>query len=190
MTTRILLVRHGETDWNVAGRIQGRTDIPLNDTGRAQARGAAAAIASAPDASEIARVVSSPFARAADTAAPIADALGLPVDLDDAFAEQAFGAAEGITWVELHRRWPDGYPGVETRPEVVARVTEALERVAVPDATTLVVTHGGVINALNVVLSARPEDYPGHAANVSVHEFALDADGLRRADPRDAEQVA
>lgn len=191
MTTRILFVRHGETDWNVAGRIQGRTDVPLNDTGRSQARQVAATIASSPDAAEIARVVSSPFSRAVETAAPIAAALGLPgVDVDEAFAEQDMGVAEGVTWADARLRWPDGIPGVESRPEIVARVREAVARTAVADATTVVVTHGGVINAVNFVLSQRPEDYPGPARNVSVHEFVLDDDGLRRVEPSEAEQVA
>ncbi|UOE45656.1 histidine phosphatase family protein [Agromyces larvae] len=196
MTTRILLVRHAETDWNVAGRIQGRTDTPLNETGRAQALAVARTIAASAEASRIVRVVSSPFARAADTARPIADALGLAeVDVDDDLGEQAFGIAEGMTWDDAHARWPDGIPGVETRPQVVERTTQALRRCVAPDATTVVVTHGGVVNAINFVLSPTPADSPGRAGNVSVHAVELTDQGLRRAAPADlapeaSEQVA
>lgn len=81
--TRIILVRHGETDWNRAGRIQGSTDIPLNDTGRSQARDAAERlVAEVTDAATVA-VVSSDLSRARETATLIADRLALPLGPSD-----------------------------------------------------------------------------------------------------------
>ena len=100
----IALIRHGQTDWNLAERMQGRTDIPLNETGREQARVAASALADEPwDV-----VVSSPLGRARETAEIIATALGVPLGTGyDELIEQDFGVAEGTLVAELATRWPD-----------------------------------------------------------------------------------
>ncbi|MWC00039.1 histidine phosphatase family protein [Agromyces seonyuensis] len=189
MSFRILLVRHGETDWNAAGRVQGTTDIPLNDRGRAQAAGLAARLADSAERARIVRVVASPLQRAADTAAAIAASLGLPVsELDADLAEQHFGAFEGRTWADVHAEHEGPLPGVESHEDAIARVTAALTRHAVPEGTLLAVSHGGVINAINARLAARPEDYV-RAENVSVHEYTLTGGRLERV-PASTEDAA
>lgn len=141
----LALIRHGQTDWNLAGVMQGRTDIPLNDTGRAQALAAASALAGAPW--EV--VVSSPLARARETAQVIATTLGLPLGGSyDELVEQDFGAAEGTPVSELYVRWPDrDFAGKEPDEEVGPRGMRGLERIAGDHdgARVLVVAHGTLI---------------------------------------------
>ena len=88
--TRLVLWRHGLTDYNVAGRIQGRVDIPLNDAGLAQASAVAPAIA----AMEPTAIVSSPLGRARQTADVLSAAVGVDVRVDDALTERSFGMWE------------------------------------------------------------------------------------------------
>jgi uncharacterized phosphatase len=125
--TELYLVRHGETDWNRQRRIQGLTDIPLNDTGRAQARATGELLARRSwDA-----VYASPLARARETAAIIAGELGLPgPTLLDALVERNYGDAEGLDWMQVDSRFPHGaaVPGRESREQVGARVVPALIR--------------------------------------------------------------
>lgn len=177
METRILLVRHGETDWNTAGLVQGRTDLPLNARGREQAIAAATALADR----GVRRIVSSPLLRATQTAEIVADSLGLTgFETDDGLVEQAFGMAEGLRWEEATARYPEGVPGLEDRPSVVARATEALVRHARPGETMAVITHRGVINALRLSVGEQPKSVTPAFENASVHEFALIDGGLRR----------
>ena len=169
--TTLYLVRHGETDWNRAHRIQGSTDIPLNDTGREQARVTGALLATRQwDA-----VVASPLSRAFETAAIIAREVGLgEPEVEPAMAERNYGAAEGMTGAEIDALYPDGAAvvGRESREDVVARAMPALIAIAErhPDQAVIVVSHGGVIRSiLNAVA-------PGTSAselirNGSVHSF-------------------
>src|SRR5204863_7927182 len=150
LVTTLLLVRHGETDWNREGRWQGHSDTPLNEAGRAQARDLAAQL---PDVDV---VYSSDLARARETAEILAEALGLEVRLDPRLRERGFGAWEGKTSAEIeaafgdeHARWMGGEaPGAadaEPFDEFGARgqefVTDVLARHA--DETVLIVAHGG-----------------------------------------------
>lgn len=152
--TLLTLVRHGETDWNRDRRIQGATDIPLNDTGRAQAREAAAALSG-----DI--VVASDLSRARETAEIIADGLGLPSPrLYAGLRERAYGEAEGVEAAEFIRRWGDWHsaeiPGAEPWPVLRARGLSALSAVvrdarvatAPAAASVIVVTHGALIREL------------------------------------------
>ena len=141
----LALIRHGQTDWNLAGVMQGRTDIPLNDTGRAQAHAAASAVVAAPwDA-----VVSSPLQRARETAQIIATTLGLPLGgTYDELVEQDFGEAEGTPVSELGVRWPDrDFAGKEPDEDVGPRGLRGVERIAGDHdgARVLVVAHGTLI---------------------------------------------
>lgn len=141
----IALVRHGETDWNLARRIQGRTDIPLNDTGRVQARATAAALAAAGDWHS---VRSSPLIRAVETAQILAMGLGLSApDRDDAFWERDFGEAEGMGVDEAKIRWPglDDITGAEPLRPVAKRTALALERVLTTAPGSVVVAHGAML---------------------------------------------
>jgi probable phosphoglycerate mutase len=163
MTSRVLLVRHGQSEWNALGRWQGQADPPLSELGRAQARAAAQSLG-ALDA-----IFASDLLRAAETAAIIAEQLGVgPVIIDDDLRERDAGEWSGLTREEIHERFP-GYlpddrhrafapdggepkrpPGWEPDDALRTRVLRALTRIhdAVPDGDVLAVTHGGVIYVL------------------------------------------
>ncbi|MEX1077616.1 MAG: histidine phosphatase family protein [Homoserinimonas sp.] len=171
--TYLYLVRHGETDWNLDRRIQGTTDIPLNDTGRAQAWETGKLLARR----KWHGVVSSPLARAAETASIIAAELGLPEPESlEAIVERNYGEAEGLTGEELHARFPEGVPvtGRESREAVADRVLPALIELAEQNQgrSIIVVSHGGVIRSL--LKEVGPDDGPHHTeaiTNGSVHSF-------------------
>ncbi|WP_150309140.1 histidine phosphatase family protein [Planctomonas psychrotolerans] len=179
--TRIVLVRHGQTDWNFARRIQGSSDIALNDVGRRQARTAADALADR----TWSRVYTSPLSRAAETAAILAECLGLPepVAVPD-LAERAYGAAEGLTGDEAHERYPDGIvPGKESTDALTERALRAISRLAehAGDEPVLAVTHGGVIGALvrSVEGDLLPEGSGRHRiGNGSAHAFDFSGGAL------------
>lgn len=176
--TDLYLVRHGETDWNRQRRIQGRTDIPLNATGREQARLTGMLLTRRP----ITRVVASPLDRARETAQIIADELGLAApELHDALVERDYGAAEGLSYREIDALYPEGtaVPGRETREQVGARIVPALVRLAAdhPGEAIVVVSHGGAIRS--ALLAAEPDGGFGPITNGSVHAFHVDAGDLR-----------
>ena len=144
--TTFALVRHGQTDWNAERRLQGATDIPLNDVGRGQARDAVAVLAPY----EWDAVVSSPLSRAAETADLIAEGLGLTVARRvPELAERSFGPAEGMqAGPELEAlRIPGGFRGAESEDEAATRGLGALEALAEEfrGRRLLVVTHGTLL---------------------------------------------
>ncbi len=158
MALRLILVRHAETDWNREGRYQGWKDVPLSETGRAQAAAAARLLAS----ERLSAVWSSPFRRAYDTATAIAAPHRLEVRVDDGFREMGFGDWEGRTRAELAATAPEPYqvwrdtphlaamPGAETLGDVKKRVLGGLEdlREAHDGHTICLVTHGIVSRIL------------------------------------------
>jgi broad specificity phosphatase PhoE len=174
--TLITLVRHGQTDWNLARRIQGSTDIPLNDTGRRQAREAAAELA-IPDP---VLLVSSDLSRAEETARIIGEARswGGPQTFA-ALRERNYGVAEGMTDTELVTRFGSWHtaeiPEAEPREQVAERALRALLEIAeAVDAETHVVavSHGGVIGSLLRHLTGEP--LPGlRIANGSAHTLRI-----------------
>lgn len=138
-------IRHGQTDWNLHGRIQGSSDIPLNDTGRAQAREAAARLAEEPwDV-----IVSSPLQRARATAEIIAAELGL--ELGPSFpelVERHYGEVEGLNDAECRRQYPErDYPGAESFASVTERGRRALDAIATEygERDVIIVSHGSII---------------------------------------------
>ncbi|GAT89070.1 histidine phosphatase [Paenarthrobacter nicotinovorans] len=144
--TTFALVRHGQTDWNAERRLQGATDVPLNDVGRGQARDAVAFLSG----QQWDTVVSSPLSRAAETAEIIANGLGLSVArLVPDLTERSFGAAEGLqAGPELEAlRIPGGFRGGESDDDAAARGIAALESLAQEFAgkRVLVVAHGTLI---------------------------------------------
>ncbi|WP_209741751.1 MULTISPECIES: histidine phosphatase family protein [Micrococcaceae] len=144
--TTFALVRHGQTDWNAQRRLQGSTDIPLNDVGRGQARAAAAALSG----HEWDAIVSSPLSRAAETANLIADGLGLSVARHvPELTERSFGPAEGLqAGPELEAlRIPGGFRGAESEDQAASRGLAALEALAEEfrGRRVLVVAHGTLI---------------------------------------------
>lgn len=175
--TRFFLVRHGETEWNKIRRIQGVSDIPLNDTGRAQAAGLGDILAS----HSFDLIVSSPLSRALETATIIAKRLAMPSPLIIAdLVERNYGEAEGSSGLDLDSRYPPGteVPGREERSAVTARAVRVLQDLAIshPDADILVVAHGGVIRS--VVEYAAPGLHDEPITNCSVHSFRHDAGTL------------
>lgn len=135
--TTLLLVRHGETDWNAEGRLQGHTDTPLNDHGRRQAARLADELAG----ETLDAVYASDLARARETAAIVGERLGLAVILDPDLREKNWGTWEGLTGPE---RDTVEFAGESTEAHR-ERIVSALRRIASshPDGRVLVVTHGG-----------------------------------------------
>jgi uncharacterized phosphatase len=144
--TTFALVRHGQTDWNAQRRLQGSTDIPLNDVGRGQARDAVGVLSRY----EWDAIVSSPLCRAAETADLIAGGLGLGVPRRVAeLTERSFGPAEGLqNGPELDElRIPGGFRGAESEDEAASRGLNALEALAreFRGGRVLVIAHGSLI---------------------------------------------
>lgn len=172
--TTIALVRHGETDWNRERRIQGSTDIPMNDRGRAQSRATAERLA----VSDWDAVVTSPLSRSAETATIIADRLGLADPAHEpALAERRHGTLEGLTTEERRRLEAGAVPieGLESRVSVVSRAVPALLGFAArhPGGAVVAVTHGGVIQSVLLHLWERASLPSGSVANGSVHELRV-----------------
>jgi len=148
--TRIVLVRHGQTEWNRIRRVQGHTDVPLNDEGRRQAR----ALAMELDGEQVDAVYSSDLGRARETAEILAATRGADVIALPALREKHFGTWEGLTDVEVRERFPDahttGWGDSETTEQLGQRVVAAVEEIAAshPGGLVLVVTHGGPLRAL------------------------------------------
>jgi broad specificity phosphatase PhoE len=170
--TTILLARHGETDWNLQRRVQGHSDTPLNETGRAQAL----ALAETLEGAELDAVYSSDLARASDTARVVADRLGLEVTVLPELRERHFGSWEGLTDEEIFARYPGARSGSwgdgETKEEMRKRVLRALRQIAAehPRGRVLVVTHGGPVRALLVESGL---DGRGPIGNCSLYEVRL-----------------
>jgi broad specificity phosphatase PhoE len=154
-TTRILLARHGETEWNRLGRWQGHADPPLNEAGRRQAATLAEQLAG----DGIAAIYSSDLRRASETARIVADRLGLEVTEERELREIDVGSWSGLTRDEVRERYPEGFArwlageighDGETREALARRVVGAVETIARthPGEHVLVVTHGGAIRAL------------------------------------------
>lgn len=148
--TRLLLLRHGQTQLSVHGRYSGRGDPPLTGLGEAQAAGAAARLATA----DVAAVLTSPLWRARRTAEAVATAAGAPLRVRDALVETDFGDWEGLTFTEarardpeLHGRWLGADdvapPGGESFAEVARRVAAEREAIVAgyPGRTVVVVSH-------------------------------------------------
>lgn len=144
----MLVVRHGQSEWNAVGRWQGQEDPPLSDLGRAQA------ITAAQRVGTVDLVVASDLQRAIETAAIIAEAIGVgPVLVEPGLRERHAGEWQGLTKAEIEAAWPgyleagDRPPGFEATDTFTDRVHGALDRLeaAHRGATMLVVSHGGVI---------------------------------------------
>ncbi len=178
--TLLYLVRHGETDWNLARRIQGSTDIPLNATGRAQAARAGALLARR----SWDGVASSPLSRAFETAQIIGREIGIDdIEVLDDIVERAYGDAEGLADHEISRRFPGDtvVPGRETREAVAARAVPSLVALAQrhPGSNLVVATHGGVIRTvLNAVSPHAPHHRGVPITNGSVHSFTVEDGAL------------
>ena len=166
--TTLLLARHGETDWNRELRIQGSSDIALNDLGRRQAQ----ALAQELEHVDLDAIYSSDLSRARETAAAVAGLHGLEVTLDPRLRERAFGSWEGLTREDI-AGLPEGsrHDG-ESDDDVRERVLEAIQAIADahPGETVLVVAHGGALNTLwHHAIGERVERW----ANCEVYKLAI-----------------
>lgn len=173
---RLLLVRHGQSEWNAAGRWQGQADPPLSDFGRIQARHAAAAVGG------VDAVYASTLGRAVETATIIGTQLGVgPVLVEHDLRERNAGEFSGLTRIEIEDRFP-GYlaegrrpPGWESDELLLARASAALLRIAADAGDeVLVVTHGGVIMTLEVHLGLERR----RCANLGGRWFDVSPDGI------------
>lgn len=142
------LVRHGETEWSRLGRHTGRTDVPLTDTGKAQARSVARKL----DGHDFEMVLASPLSRALDTARLAGFAA--QVETSEDLLEWDYGDDEGRTTADIRidrpgwTVWRDGPRGGETAAEVAARIDRVIERVRAADGDALVFAHGHVLRVL------------------------------------------
>jgi probable phosphoglycerate mutase len=174
--TTLALVRHGQTDWNAQRRLQGSTDIPLNEVGRGQARDAVAVLSDYKwDA-----IVSSPLSRAAETANLIAAGLGLSVDrLLPELAERSFGPAEGLQAgpeLDALRTADGGFRGAESEDEAAARGLAALEALAEEfrGRRVLVVAHGTLLRvSLGLAIGRTLQSIDNAVLNLA-HHHAVD----------------
>ena len=158
--TELLLVRHGETDWNRDRRFQGHADPPLNETGREQAHALAADLAG----ERIQLVYTSDLRRARETAEIVAARLEADVVALRELREIDVGEWQGLTWPEIEARYPEGarawhehghgWETGETYDELGERVVSALRRIAAdhPEERVLVIGHGGTIRATRAFL--------------------------------------
>lgn len=166
MDTLIIAVRHGETDWNAEGRVQGHLNSSLTAAGRAQARAVAQRLAAEP----IAAIHCSDLGRAQETARPASETLKLPIHDDARLRERKLGIFEGLTYAEAEKRFPDEYARYRGRDIFVdmhtgesllafrARVAAAFSDIgrAHMGETVLVVTHGGVLDLLYRIATDMP----------------------------------
>ncbi len=164
MRTRLLLVRHGESEGNAARRLQGWLDTRLTERGREQARLLARRLEHYEG--QIAAIYTSPLSRAYETAQVLAQRLELPLTTDERLREIHLGALTGLTWDEVVARFPEyaraiveqqrrpPIPGGEDREAFADRVWEAITEIVErhPDEDVLIVAHGGTINAYLVRL--------------------------------------
>lgn len=140
--TTLLLVRHGETDWNAEGRLQGHTDRPLNETGRRQARELAERLSG----ERIDAIYASDLSRAKETAEIVGEHLGLTVVIDSDLREKNWGSWEGLTGDERVHVEFEGESTEEHRARIVGAVKRIAERH--PGQRIVVVTHGGSLRRI------------------------------------------
>jgi probable phosphoglycerate mutase len=163
--TTLVLVRHGETAWNAEGRVQGQTDVPLNQVGRAQAQALVPVLA----AERFGAIYSSDLLRVRDTAQPTARALGLEPRLDAGLRERHYGMFETLTYVECRERFPVEFERFrekeldfdfgsgESLQTFYERALATMAAIVARHAgeAVLVFTHGGVLEMLYREATAR-----------------------------------
>ena len=171
--TTLLLARHGETDWNRELRIQGSSDIELNELGRDQAFGLAQEL----EHVELDAIYSSDLSRARATAEAVAASHGLDVRLDSRLRERSFGSWEGFTRADIEALPEGSRHDGETDEDVRERVLEAVQAIAGahPGEQVLIVSHGGALNTLwHHALGVRVERW----GNCAVYKLAVRDDGF------------
>lgn len=188
MAATLLLARHGETDWNAAGRWQGHADPPLNAVGRRQAEELAVVLAPSPPHA----VYSSDLVRARETAVIVAQRLGLGgVVTDERLREVDVGEWSGLSMAEVEARYPrgadrrraggTGWERGESYEVMAGRVLAALRELAAAHEgeTLLVVTHGGPLRAAWLAAGGSDASRP-HYGNCALERLAVESGRIRR----------
>lgn len=150
---KIYLLRHGQTDWNLEGRLQGRKDIPLNDCGREQMLTVAEHLQVLKFQTDV--IISSPLDRAVESTRILADKIGFVGNIiyDNDFIERSFGRAEGLVWSREMNLDNEQY-GAESVEDICERAEKAIGKyMCYEDKNILIVAHGAILSALKSVLS-------------------------------------
>ena len=180
----IYLLRHGETDWNKKGLLQGHTDVSLNENGRIQVADTVGKLSGL--GLRMDHIVSSPLKRAFESAEIAAAGLNYPKEriiVEGLLMERGFGEGEGLTLKERETKYPDcNYPGMEPQAELVKRAGQAFWKI-VGDCqgaeNVLLVAHGAVLFALLQAVSEEPIPHGGRAAALtqgSIYRIRYEAD--------------
>lgn len=185
---KLILIRHGESEGNASGIVQGHLDFGLTALGRAQAEATAVYLA----ATKADRLVSSPLRRAFETASLIAGSLGLQVESDSRLMEYDIGAASGLTGPQIRERFPDvvaqwqkglhpRFPGEEGRDIFSARIATLLDELVAEGKDVVAVAHGGVVGAFCRLMLGMDPLRRGvfETANCGITEIAIDRQGRR-----------
>lgn len=183
---RLILVRHGESEGNAGGFVQGHLDFGLTALGRVQAHTTAERLASM----KVDRLISSPLLRASETASIIGTAIGHSVEHEPGLMEYDMGAASGLTGAQIRERFPEviasfqkglrpAFPGEEGRDVFHTRVRAVLDGLAGRDQTIVAVAHGGVVGAICQIVVGLDSSRRGafEAANCSITEVGVDRMG-------------
>ena len=175
----IYLIRHGETDWNVVRRVQGNTDIPLNENGKSQARDVSEKIANL----KINRIISSDLSRAKETAEIINKKVNTDIILDNRLREVNYGDLEGEliedfteeTWNTFFSN-PEKSNG-ESRKNVYIRIKSFLDELSKEEGNSLVVTHGGALRMMMYYSKNKNEfnneEYMDYIKDVKIHNTEI-----------------
>ena len=188
--TRVLAIRHGETAWNVDGRIQGQLDVPLNDMGRWQVHRLALAVSD----ENIDAIYSSDLLRAFETAQAVARGSDQPITTDPGLRERGFGIFEGLSYDEINLRWPEqaerwrkrdpdfAPEGGESLRQFSKRGVGTVARLAAlhPGETIAIVSHGGVMDCLYRAASRIALDAPRswQLGNASINRLLYTPQGF------------
>lgn len=192
---KLYFVRHGETEWNVKKKIQGKTDIPLNENGRNQARELANKLVA--DKLPAVKVYTSPQLRATETAQVVADALGLKCEVLNDLREMDLGEWEGLNWDIIEEQYGEVYyhwnthrryvktPGGECYNDVLGRTLDALFYILEKETeNVLVVTHSAIMMSLGCYLAKLPfdeDEMVGRFKTKNAEVVELDAEDIREA---------
>lgn len=183
---RLIVVRHGESEGNAAGIVQGSLDFGLTELGLRQAEATAERLRR----EKVARVLSSPLKRALQTAEALALGTGLEVEAEEGLREYDIGAVSGLTPLQIRERYPEVaaayargerplFPGEEGREPFHLRVRCVLESLREAEGTVVAVAHGGVVGAICAIAAGIPSTRRGlfEAANCSISELVRDRTG-------------
>jgi alpha-ribazole phosphatase len=186
--TELLLIRHGETDWNVEGRYQGQSDVPLNDRGRAQAKKLSAQL----EGTQLDAIYSSDLARAKDTAEILAEVTGAPLVLDPRLREIHQGLWEGMLFQDIQQKYAEAFdrrkqdplkvapPEGETVGQLRARVLAALKDILQthPHGRVALVSHGLSLALIRVEMKELPIDQVWDHIPPNAQPEIITAEGL------------